>query len=109
MLKPSLNKYNNQIHTTTRTTPNKAHNLDKNKSDTERKTQQKICKHKKGYYVEIFDKEKGNYISRKETKNQWNERKYKVILNEDNIMNNRYYKLDGISEKYNRYKLLLVD
>ena len=73
------------------------------------KHNRKYAKIKKGDYVEIFDKEKGNYISRKETKNQWNERKYKVILNEDNIMNNRYYKLDGISEKYNRYKLLLVD
>jgi hypothetical protein len=39
MLKASLNKYNNQIHTTTRTTPNNAHNLDKNKSDIERKAQ----------------------------------------------------------------------
>ena len=73
------------------------------------KHNRKYANIKKGDYVEIFDKEKGNYISRKETKNQWNERKYKVILNEDNIMNNRYYKLDGISEKHNRYKLLLVD
>ena len=28
VLKPSLNRYNNQIHSSTKTTPNKAHNLD---------------------------------------------------------------------------------
>ena len=28
MMRPSLNKYNNQIHSSTSTTPNRAHNLD---------------------------------------------------------------------------------
>ena len=52
VLKPSLNRYNNQIHSSTKTTPNKSHNRDNviqvrtNQSDTERKAQQKISKHK---------------------------------------------------------------
>ena len=59
-----------------------------------------------GDYVKIFDKGKGNYVSRKETRSQWSERKYKVILVGRDMMNNRYYKLDGMSK---RYELLLVD
>ena len=37
------------------------------------------------------------------------ERKYKVILVGRDMMNNRYYKLDGMSKRYNRHELLLVD
>ena len=43
--------------------------------------------------VKIFDKGRGNYVSRKETRSQWTERKYKVILAGRDMMNNRYYKL----------------
>ena len=35
--------------------------------------------------------------------------KYKVILVGRDMMNNRYYKLDGMSKRYNRHELLLVD
>ena len=51
----------------------------------------------------------GGYVSRKETRSEWSERKYKVILVGRDMMNNRYYKLDGMSKRYNRHELLLVD
>ena len=35
--------------------------------------------------------------------------KYKVILVGRDMMNSRYYKLDGMSKRYNRHELLLVD
>ena len=57
-----------------------------------------------GDYVKIFEKGKGNYVSRKETRSQWSERKYKVILVGRDMMNNRYYKLDGMSKRYNRHE-----
>jgi hypothetical protein len=63
----------------------------------------------KGNYLKIFEKKKDNYVSRKETRNQWSKRKYKVILIEHNIMNSRYSKLDGMNKRYNRYELSLVD
>ena len=77
VLKPSLHRYNDQVHSSTKTTPNNAH--------------------------------KGNYVSRKETRSQWSERKHKVILVGRDLMNNRYYKLDGMSKRYNRHEFLLVD
>ena len=50
------------------------------------------------------------FSKRTETGSQWSERKYKVILVGRDMMNNRYYyKLDGMSKKYNRHELLLVD
>ena len=33
----------------------------------------------------------------------------KVILVGRDMMKNRYYKLDGMSKRYNRHELLLVD
>ena len=113
VLKPSLNRYNNQIHGSTKTTPNNAHNLD----NVIQVGTNLILKEKynrkypniKGDYVTIFDKGKGSYVSRKETRNQWSERKYKVILVDSDMMNNRYYILDGMSKKYNRHELLVVD
>ena len=32
-----------------------------------------------------------------------------IILVGRDMMNNRYYKLDGMSKRYNRHELLLVD
>ena len=61
-----------------------------------------------GDYVKIFDKGSGNYVSRKETRSQWSERKYKVILVGKDMRNNKYYKLEGKPRKYNRHELLLI-
>ena len=111
--KPSLNRYNNQIHSSTKTTPNNAHNLDiaiqvRTNLILKEKHNRKYPNISEGDYVKIFDKGKGNYVSRKETRSQWSERKYKVILVGRDMMNNRYYKLDGMSKQYNRHELLLV-
>ena len=62
----------------------------------------------KGDYVKVYDKGKGNYTSRKETRSVWSERKYKVILVGKDMLNNKYYKLEGLTKRYNRHGLLLV-
>ena len=117
VLKPSLNRYNNQIHRSTKTTPNNAHNLDnviqvRTNLILKEKHNRKYPNISEGDYVKIFDKGKGNYVSRKETRSEWSERKYKVILVVGiwwiiDIKN--WIKLDGISKRYNRHELLLVD
>ena len=114
VLKPSLNRYNNQVHSSTKTTPNNAHNLDnviqvRTHLILKEKHNRKYPNISEGDYVKIFDKGKGNYVSRQETRSQWSERKYKVILVGRDMMNNRYYKVDGMSKRYNRHEWLLVD
>ena len=44
-------------------------------------------------------KERATMYQGKETRSQWSERKYKVILVGRDMMNNRYYKLDGMSKR----------
>ena len=108
VLKPSLNRYNNQIHSSNKTTPNNAHNLDnviqvRTNLILKEKHNRKYPNISEGDCVKIFDKGKGNYVS------EWSERKYKVILVGRDMMNSRYYKLDGMRKKINRHELLLVD
>ena len=114
VLMPSLNRYNNQVHSSTKTSPNNAHNLDnviqvRTNLILKEKHNRKYPNISEGDYVKISDKGKGNYVSRKETRSQWSERKYKVILVGRDMMNNRHYKVDGMSKRYNRHELLLVD
>jgi hypothetical protein len=114
VLKSVLERYNNQKHSSIGTTPNKAHNLDNAvqvnthliMKEKRNRKYPNICE---GDYVRIYDKGKGNYVSRKETRSQWTEKKYKVILVAKDLMDNRYYKLEGMSKRYNRHELLLVD
>ena len=108
VLKPSLTRYNNQIHSSTKTAPNKAHNLD-NVTQVRTEHNRKYPNISEGNYVKIFDKGKGNYVSRKETRSQWSEKKYKVMLVGRDMMNNKYYELDAMSKKYNKHEVLLVD
>ena len=54
-------------------------------------------------------KERAAMYQGKKTRSQWSERKYKVILVDRDMMNNRFYILDGMSKKYNRHELLVVD
>ena len=104
MMKVSLKKCNSsQIHSSTQTTPNKAHDLD-NVLDV-RANQILKEKHIRRYpsvtegdYVKVYSKGKGNYTSRKESFNHWGERKYKVILVGMDLLDNPYYKLDGLSK-----------
>ena len=83
VLKPSLNRYNDQIHSSAKTTANKAHNLDnviqvRTHLIRKEKRNRKYPNISEGDYVKIFDKGKGNYVSRKETRSQWSERKLKL-------------------------------
>ena len=93
--------------------PNKAHDL-KNALEVESNLALKEKHNRKypnigeGDYVKVFDKGKGNYTSREETKSQWTDRKYKVILKGRDMLNNSYYTPDGLSKKYNRHELLLL-
>ena len=115
MMKVSLKKYNSsQIHSSTQTTPNKAHDLD-NVLDVranqilKEKHNRKYPNVTEGDSVKVYSKGKGNYTSRKESRSVWSERKYKVILVGKDLLNNKYYKLDGLSKKYNRHDILLVN
>ena len=115
MMKVSLKKYNSsQIHSSTQTTPNKAHDLD-NVLDVranqilKEKHNRKYPNVTEGDYVKVYSKGKGNFVSKKESRSVWSERKYKVILVGKDLLNNKYYKLDGLSKKYNRHEILLVN
>ena len=93
--------------------PNKAHDLKnalevKSNLVLKEKHNRKYPNIREGDYVKVFDKGKGNYTSRKETKSQWTDRTYKVILKGRDMLNNTYYKLDGLSKKYNCHELLLL-
>ena len=115
MLKASLNKYNNtQVHSSTKTTPSEAHKLDnamsvKSHLLLKEKYNRKYPSISEGDYVRVFQKGKGNYTSRKETMSNWSERKYKVLLQGKDMMNNTYYKLEGLGKRYNRREILLVN
>ena len=103
VLKPSLNRYNNQIHSSTKTTPNNAHNLDnviqgRTNLILKEKHNRKYPNISEGDYVKIFDKGKGDHASRKQTRSEWSERKYKVILVGRDY--HRYYKMDGMMNYY---------
>ena len=61
-----------------------------------------------GDYVKVFDKGKGNYTSRKETRNQCSERNYRVNLKSRGLTNNTFYKLEGFIKRYNWHEMLLL-
>ena len=81
MLKPSLTKYNTtQTHSATGIIPNKAHNLDNTvQAETnlilKEKHNRKYPNLTEGDYVRVYEKGKGNYTSRKESRNQWSDKK----------------------------------
>ena len=83
MLKPVLNKYNNtQVQGSIKMTPNQASNIDnamKVRSNLllKEKHNRKYPRISEGDLVKVFDKGKGNYVSRKESRSQWTTRKYK--------------------------------
>ena len=71
VLKPLLNRYNDQVHSTTKTTPNNAHNLDNiiqvSTNWTKKEKHNRNYPHtSEGDFVKIFDEGKGNCVSRKE-------------------------------------------
>ena len=115
MMKVSLKKYNNsQVHSSTGMVPNKAHDLDnalevRSNQILKEKHNRKYPNVTEGDYVKVYSKGKGNFVSKKESRSVWSERKYKVILVGKDLLNNKYYKLDGLSKKYNRHEILLVN
>ena len=115
MMKASLKKYNNsQVHSSTGMVPNKAHDLDnalevRSNQILKEKQNRKYPNVTEGDYVKVYSKGKGNFVSKKESRSVWSERKYKVILVGKDLLNNKYYKLDGLSKKYNRHEILLVN
>ena len=115
MMKASLKKYNNsQVHSSTGMVPNKAHDLDnalevRSNQILKEKHNRKYPNVTEGDYVKVYSKGKGNFVSKKESRSVWSERKYKVILVGKDLLNNNYYKLDGLSKKYNRHEILLVN
>ena len=115
LLKPSLDKYNNKMeHSTTGMTPDKAHkdeNSVKVKANSllKEKYLRKYPNINEGDKVKTYVKGKGNYTSRKESRNQWSERSYEVKEIKRDMQLNKYYLLDGLQKRYNRHEILLVD
>ena len=115
MLKPVLKKYNNMmVHSSTGFVPNKAHEDDnevnvKANLVLKEKYLRNYPKIEEGDKVKIYDKGKGNYSSRKETRSKWSSETYTVSGVDRDTTLNKYYTLEGRSKKYNRHELLLVD
>ena len=115
LLKPALDKYNKTMkHSTTEMTPNEAHKDDnhvtvKANSVLKEKYMRKYPQVKEGDKVKIYVKGKGNFTSRKQTRSQWSDRSYEVKeVGRDGLLN-KYYILDGLSKKYNRHEILLIN
>ena len=114
MLKPVLKKYNMMVHSSTGYTLNKAHEDDnevnvKANLVLKEKYLRNYPKIEEGDKVKIYDKGKGNYSSRKETRSKWSSETYTVSGVDRDTTLNKYYTLEGRSKKYNRHELLLVD
>ena len=115
LLKPALDKYNKTMkHSTIGMVPNEAHKDDnhltvKSNSVLKEKYLRKYPKVEVGDKVKICVKGKGNYTSRKESRNQWSERTYEVKEVGRDGQLNKHYILDGLTKKYNRHEILLID
>ena len=115
LLKPVLDKYNKTMkHSTTEMTPNEAHKDEnvvnvKANSVLKEKYLRKYPKVDVGDKVRIFVKGKGNYSSRKESRNQWSEQTHTVQEIGRDLQLNKHYILEGKSKKYNRHEILLID
>ena len=53
--------------------------------------------------IKVFVKGKGNYTSRKESRNQWSEQTYTVKEIGRDLQLNKHYILEGRTKKYNRH------
>ena len=115
LLKPALDKYNKtMVHSTTGLVPNEAHKDEnsvevKANSVLKEKYLRRYPKIEEGDKVKIFTKGKGNYTSRKESRNQWSDETYEVKEVGRDMNLNKYYIVEGKSKRYNRHELLMVD
>ena len=115
LLKPVLNKYNNKmIHSTTGLVPNDAHR-DENSVEVKANSVMKE-KYLRNYpninvgdKVKVYTKSGGNYTSFKESRSRFSEKVYEVKEVNRDLQMNKYYILDGLSKKYMRHELLLVN
>ena len=115
LLKPALDKYNKtMVHSTTGLVPNEAHKDDnfltvKANSVLKEKYLRKYPKVEVGDKVKVFVKGKGNYTSRKESRNQWSEQSNEVKEVSRDGQLNKYYIIEGKPKRYNRHEILLID
>ena len=114
MLKPTLKKYNDSIHSSNGMRPIEAHK-DENRINVKanltlkQKHMRKYPQLSVGDMVKIYKKGKGNYSTRKETISKWSDRKFKVEKIERDMTLQKYYILEGLSRHYLRHELLLVN
>ena len=114
LLIPTLNKYNNTIHSSIDMKPKDVHD-DKNEVKVKAELLLKQKKKRiypnisKGDKVKIYQKGAGNYTSRKEYNSRWSDKVYTVEEVGRDISLNKYYKIEGQNRKYNRHELLLLE
>ena len=114
LLIPTLNKYNNTIHSSTGKKPIEAHK-DENRIKVKVNLTLKQ-KHFRKYpqlsvsdKVKIYTKGKGNYTSRKETVSRWSDKTYKIEKIDKDMTLQTYYLLEGLKRRYLRHELLLIN
>ena len=114
MLPSVLKKYNNTKHSSTKLTPNEAHD-DKNHMDVRvnltrrEKNTRKYEEINENDTVKIFTKGKGNYTDRKEYVSRWSKANYKVKKIEYDSTGNRTYLVEGLNKKqFLRHEILKV-
>ena len=109
ILKPFLDIYfnNKMVHSTTGLTSNEAHK-DENSIEVKANSviKEKYLRNypniKAGDDVRIFEKDKDNYISRKESRNQWSEKIYEIKEIYRDLEMNKYYIIDDLKKIYER-------
>ena len=105
-MEASVKRYNNQVHSTIRHTPDTVRKIDNAVQEAKiilkEKHNRRYPRIEEGDYVRAFVEGKGNYTSGKETRSQWSERKYRVNLKSHDMMNNTFCKLEGLTKRYNR-------
>ena len=114
MIKPTLKKYNETIHSSTGAKPVEAHkdenrvkvkvNLTLKQKHFRRYPQLQV-----GDLVKIYTKGAGNYTSRKETVSRWSDKKYKIEKIDRDMTLQKYYVLEGLKRRYLRHELLLIN
>ena len=62
-----------------------------------------------GDTVKVFTKGTNNYTSRKETVSRWSNDTYIVKHIDRDVTLNKYYVLEGLTKRYSRHEILLVN
>ena len=112
MLPPVLKKYSSK-HSSTKLTPNEAHD-DKNNMDVKvnltrrEKNTRKYEEINENDTVKIFTKGRGNYTDRKEYNSKCSKENYKVQKIEYDSTGNRSFKLEGLTKPFLRHEILKV-